>query len=157
METLAGLPRPEVHGLRWTAPEQWHVTLRFLGEVDTADVAAARAAFEGIRVAGRVTAQLGPATARFGRRVLHVPVAGLEKLATATVAATGGVGRPPDHRPFTGHLTLARAGDRRGVDLRALAGVPLAGSWTVGEVTLVASRLGGAGPPRYEVVEALAL
>ena len=31
---LAALARPTVEGVRWTTPEQWHVTLRFLGWVD---------------------------------------------------------------------------------------------------------------------------
>ena len=97
-------------------------------------------------------ATLGPATGRFGRRVLHVPVHGLEEVAAATVAATAGVGRPPDSRSFAGHVTLARARGRRGVDLRPLAGVAVSGSWTVGELTLVASHLGGNKPSRYEVV-----
>ena len=142
-------------GLRWTGPEQWHVTLRFLGEVDGEAVPVARAAFRGISVEESVTAELGPATGRFGRRVLHAPVAGLETLAAATVVATAGVGKAPDTRPFAGHITLARARDRRGVDLRPLAGVPLAGRWTVGEARLVASELSGSGPARYEVVETL--
>jgi RNA 2',3'-cyclic 3'-phosphodiesterase len=146
-----------VDGLRWTGPEQWHLTLRFLGEVEGADLTATRAAFRGISVKGRVTAELGPSTGRFGRRVLHAPVAGLEALAEATVEATAAVGKAPDTRPFAGHITLARARERRGVDLRALAGVPLAGKWTVGEVVLVASHLSGSGPARYEVVETLRL
>ncbi|MDP9386758.1 MAG: hypothetical protein M3Q48_02235, partial [Actinomycetota bacterium] len=77
VDGLAALPRPEVPGLRWTAPEQWHVTLRFLGEVD---LAAARRAFAATDITGAAVAELGPATGRFGRRVLHVPVAGLEGL-----------------------------------------------------------------------------
>ena len=100
---------------------------------------------------------MGPATGRFGRRVLHVPVHGLEDLAAATVEATAGVGLPPDRRPFAGHLTLARARDRRGVDLRPLSGVPVGGRWPVEELTLVASRLGGRAPARYEVMETLPL
>lgn len=151
---LAGLERPDVDGLRWTTAEQWHVNLRFLGD---ADELAAREAFARIGVDDPPTAVLGPVTGRFGRRVLHVPVAGLEGLAAATVDATAHVGLPPDPRPFAGHVTLARAKERRGADLRPLAGVPVAGRWAVAEVTLVASRLGGWGPARYEVVERLAL
>jgi len=36
-----GWPRPTVAGLRWTGPDQWHVTLRFLGSVDPGEAAAA--------------------------------------------------------------------------------------------------------------------
>jgi RNA 2',3'-cyclic 3'-phosphodiesterase len=157
LERIAALPRPDVRGLRWTTPEQWHVTLRFFGE---ADVDEAVAVFRRIDVAstGDAVARLGPATGRFGQRVLHVPVEGLEALAWATVRATEGVGKPPDRRPFSGHVTLARS-RIRGVDLRPLAGQALAGRWPVGELTLVCSRLGaGEGrAARYEVVERLAL
>ncbi|HSH60543.1 MAG TPA: RNA 2',3'-cyclic phosphodiesterase [Acidimicrobiales bacterium] len=154
IERLNGLERPDVDGLRWTTADQWHVTLRFLGDAD--DVAA-KDAFGWISAGGPTTAELGPVTGRFGRRVLHVPVAGLEELAAAAVAATAGVGKAPDSRPFSGHVTLGRARDRRGVDLRPVAGVAVAGRWDVSEITLVASHLGGRGPARYEVVETLAL
>jgi 2'-5' RNA ligase len=89
---------------------------------------------------------MGPALGRFGRRVLHVPVSGLEAVATA-------VGEPSDDRPFHGHLTLARARERRGVDLRPFDGVACGPvEWTVDEVTLVRSHLGRGGA-RYEVVQ----
>ncbi len=154
IERLSGLDRPHIDGLRWTTAEQWHVTLRFLGD---ADEVAAKEAFGRISADGPTTAELGPVTGRFGRRVLHVPVSGLERLAAAAVAATADVGMAPDSRPFTGHVTLARARDRRGVDLRPLSDMAVIGTWEVGEVTLVASHLGGRGPSRYEVVETLAL
>jgi 2'-5' RNA ligase len=157
LERIAALLRPEVRGLRWTTPDQWHVTLRFFGEADEDEVVAV---FRGIDVesTGDTVAHLGPATGRFGQRVLHVPVDGLEALARATVSATKGVGKPPDGRPFSGHVTLARS-RTRGVDLRPLAGQALAGRWPVRELTLVCSRLGaGEGrAARYEVVERLAL
>ena len=34
VEMLLGLDRPEGPDLRWTTEPQWHVTLRFLGDVD---------------------------------------------------------------------------------------------------------------------------
>ncbi|MFP5319647.1 MAG: RNA 2',3'-cyclic phosphodiesterase [Acidimicrobiia bacterium] len=146
---LAALPRTEVKGLRWTRRDQWHVTLRFLGNVEDVDgvVAALRAA-----PVGRTEAVMGPAVSRFGHRVLHVPVDGLSAAASAVVRATAGFGEPPENRPFRGHVTLARAADRARVDLRPLAGTPLSGTWPVDEVTLVASRLSPAGA-RYEIVE----
>ncbi|PLS76182.1 MAG: hypothetical protein CYG61_03510 [Actinobacteria bacterium] len=156
MERLAALPRPDVDGLRWTGPDQWHVTLRFLGEVGEA---AAATAFDAISADGPVVAEVGPATGRFGRRILHVPVCGLAGLAAATVAATAGIGHRPEHRRFAGHITLARARHPRGVELRPLAGAPIAGRWVVPEITLVASRL-GAGPrgrARYDIVRSLPL
>ncbi len=146
---LAGLPRPDVKGVRWTRPEQWHVTLRFLGGVD--DVEGGVAALRGVTVTP-ATALLGPAVGRFGHRILHVPVSGLEGAAGAVRSVTAGIGEPPDDRPFRGHVTLARVADRARLDLRPLAGAALSASWPVDELTLVASRLLPTGA-RYEVVE----
>ena len=98
-----------------------------------------------------MVAELGPGVGRFGQRVLHVPATGLEALAGAVVGATAGVGRPPDRRPFSGHVTLAR--NRGRSSLAGLTGAPVGGRWVVGEVALVASVASGGGRPnRYEVV-----
>ncbi len=150
---LETLPRPPVAGLRWTTRDQWHVTLRFLGDVDGAAAGAVAGAVASVAVAwpAPVAARAGPATGRFGHRILYVPVDGLGPLAHAVAAATAGFGQPPDERPFAGHLTLARARDRARVDLRPLQGTALAAGWPVDELTLVESRLSPAGA-RYSVV-----
>ena len=152
LDLVAALPRPEVEGLRWTTRGQWHVTLRFFGSVELDE------AVDAVRrlSAPATTAELGPEVARFGRRILHVPVGGLERVAEGVVRATRKVGRPPEDRPFAGHVTLARTRDRRGADLRPLAGLPVAASWPVREVCLVESRLHPHGA-RYEVVECVPL
>ncbi|HJV08482.1 MAG TPA: 2'-5' RNA ligase family protein, partial [Acidimicrobiales bacterium] len=87
LDLVAALERPDVAGLRWTRPDQWHVTLRFLGETELAPVVAALGHVD----APPATATLGPAVGRFGHRVLHVPVAGLDSVASAVVAATAGL------------------------------------------------------------------
>jgi 2'-5' RNA ligase len=146
---VAALPRPPVEGLRWTGPEQWHVTLRFLGWVDeVAEVVTALAGVEA-EAAGAV---LGPAVSRFGGRVLHVPVGGLDAVAAAVVGATAGLGRPPEDRGFVGHLTLARVARRGRVDLRRLVGQPVSARWRAHEICLVESRLHREGA-RYQVLE----
>ena len=145
---VAALDRPDVPGLRWTRPEQWHVTLRFLGRVETVDEAETALATV---TAPPAIAAMGPAVGRFGQRVLHVPVDGLADVAGAVVAATVGVGEPPEDRPFAGHLTLARVARGAKVDLRPLAGQPVAGRWEVSELCLVESHLSPRGA-RYEVV-----
>jgi 2'-5' RNA ligase len=150
---LVRLDRPARRGVRWTAPSQWHVTLRFLGSVD--DVDSVTAALSQLGDAGTltaVTAVAGPAVERLGRAILCLPVGGLEGLFGAVVAATRSIGEPPPDRPFRGHLTLARA--KEGVDLRLLAGTPVAGTWPVSELTLVASTLDPAGA-RYEILARL--
>ena len=150
LDLVAELERPAVEGLRWTGRDQWHVTLRFLGPVPDVDVVAA--ALGTMDAGGPATAVLGPAVARFGNRILHVPVAGLDAVAAAVVGATADLGKPPDDRPFSGHLTLARVAKGSHVDLRAMVGAEIAASWAVDAVCLVESRLSPAGA-RYQVVE----
>jgi 2'-5' RNA ligase len=154
LDRVAALPRPAIDGLRWTSRDRWHVTLRFLGAVD--DVGPVSAALASVAAQPAPVARLGPAVGRFGHRVLHVPVAGVEGLAEAVVAATAHLGRPPEDRPFAGHLTLARVRPHGRVDLRPLAGTPVAGRWLVDAVCLVESRLSPAGA-HYQVLERVAL
>lgn len=154
---LTEIDRPVRPGVRWTTEDQWHVTLRFLGEIGEEQVQGVNAALEAPAPVGRVkpvTAVAGPALARLGPSILCVPVSGLDELAAAVMAATATVGDVPSvpDRPFRGHVTVARA--RRGVRLAPAppgAVVPFAASWPVGEVTLVASTLHPAGA-RYQVV-----
>ena len=47
LEAVAALPRPVEPGVRWTRPDTWHVTLRFLG--DRVDEGAAVAALASLR------------------------------------------------------------------------------------------------------------
>ena len=148
VEAVAALERREVAGLRWTRPEQWHVTLRFLGWME--DVEGVSDALARVRTPA-VEAVVGPAVGRFGQRVLHVPVDGLADLAAEVVQLTAGMGEAPEDRPFAGHLTLARVARGARVDLRPFAGQRVEGRWPVTELTLVESRLSPKGA-RYEVV-----
>ena len=145
LDVVGGLRRPERDGVRWTTRPQWHVTLRFLGEVD--DPAPVVAALEAAPLV-RCTAAAGPRVAALGRGVVMVPVAGLEALAEGVVAATGHLGRPPEARAFRGHLTLARV--RRG-SVRDLVGDPVDERFRVEDVRLVRSRPGPGGS-RYDDV-----
>ena len=104
LRELVAMPRPAVHGLRWTAPARLHVTLRFLGQCNESEVEAALSAAD--LPAARVT--LGPRAERLGRGVLMIPVQGLDELAAAVTEATEHIGQPPPKRPFTGHMTVGR-------------------------------------------------
>jgi 2'-5' RNA ligase len=154
-ELVRDLPRPELASLRWTTEDQWHITLRFLGEVEEPDVVAE--ALKGVPAALRnagieeVEAFLGAVTAWFrGRRILHVPVAGLEELARIVASATAAFGESSEEPPFSGHLTLARA-RRRETGPANLAGTPLSAEWTVDEIFLMSSTLAPGGS-RYGIV-----
>ena len=151
IEALRQLPRPPLIGARWTREDQWHVTLRFLGEI--AEAEEAEQALAAVDAMGPVVADAGPAVACLSRRVLCVPVEGLDGLASAVIRSTARVGKRPERRPFSGHVTLARApkGGWRTGDLVGAEGVPFRAHWEVGEVTLVASVPEGRAR-RYEVV-----
>jgi 2'-5' RNA ligase len=137
--------------LRWSRPEQWHLTLAFLGEVgdESRDELARRLG----RAAGRyspLSVSFGGG-GRFGHRVLWTRVHGerdrLRRLADSVRAAARRSGLATEQRPYRPHLTLARA-TTAAVDLRPLvdALAPYQGSsWTADELHLVRSRL-GAGP-----------
>lgn len=137
-------------GLRWTRPEQWHVTLAFLAEVDDRTRAALVPRLE--RAAHR-HAPLTLALAGGGRfgQVLWTRVDGdrvaLRGLADSVRAAARRCGLPTDARPYRPHLTLARA-SRPAPDLAPLATAldGFAGRpWTASDLHLVRSVL-GAGP-----------
>ena len=136
--------------LRWTRPEQWHVTLAFLGEVSDNVVD------ELARRLNRAAARHPPLAlalgggGRFGHQVLWTRVQGdldgLRRLAGSVRAAARRSGLPGEQRPYRPHLTLARAG--AAADLRPLVerlaswqGLP----WVATRLYLVCSRL-GAGP-----------
>ena len=144
LDGVEALFRPVETGGRWTRRDQWHVTLRFLGSAVVDDVGAA---LDALRHAP-VEAVVGPATAVLGEGVLHLPVAGVGSLAKAVVEATRSLGRPPDERPFLGHLTLARMA---GEPPEGVVGQAFSASFPVEAVHLVSSSLGG-NAARYETV-----
>ncbi len=148
------------HGLRWIRPEQWHLTLAFLGEVPDAEVPAVTAALA--TAVGDAPMRLRLAGGGcFGDRVLWAGVAGdthaLRRLAEAVSGTARVAGTEAPEAPYRPHLTLARAG-KAPADLRpaatALAGL-VGAVWDVAEVSLVHSRL-GAGPGGRAAHEAIA-
>jgi 2'-5' RNA ligase len=152
---LERLPRPALTGVRWTSSEQWHVTLRFLGELASPDEILEALDAAADRRPGPAAGQLGGSRPHLlGRDAVVYPVAGLEEVAAWVGSATAGFGRPPDHG-FRGHLTVGRArSGRMPGELEALA-LPVV-EWPVGDVRVVASRLGADGS-RYETVASVEL
>lgn len=142
---LMSLPRKDVHGVRFVAPENWHVTLRFLGDTDVGHVVEA---MDGADLPP-ATATLGPGVDVLSERTLVVPVAGLDELAAVVTENTREIGELPPRRGFHGHVTLARL--KRDVLLPSAMGALVGGSFEVDEVVLVRSRLDPGGV-RYEVL-----
>ncbi len=134
VDLLRGLPRVDEPGVRFTTPDQWHLTLRFFGDADLDEATVALASVE----ADGATATLGPRVVALGPRVVAAPVAGLDDLAAAVTEATGAVGEPVDPWPFAGHITLARL--PRPAPCR-LIGTPVAARFAVEEIALIESEL----------------
>ncbi|HET6651738.1 MAG TPA: RNA 2',3'-cyclic phosphodiesterase [Nocardioides sp.] len=164
-------PRQEAgDGLRWTVPEQWHVTLAFFGDVAERHVddlverlgrAAARRTAVDLRISG---AGAFPNPRRAKVVYAGIDAAGrdeeLRRMATGARAAGSKSGAGGDGGRFHPHVTLARSG--RPIEATRWIRVldPYLGpSWTAKEMALVESHL-GEGPrrrPRYEVVGTFAL
>lgn len=134
-------------GLRWAAPERWHLTLCFLGEVAEDRVGRVTDSIERKVARHHATDLRLEGAGRFGRRVLWVGVAGdrdrLFALAAAIGAGARRAGIDVEDRTYRPHLTVARADGR--ADLaplaEALADIRTR-TWTATEVELVRSRLG---------------
>lgn len=135
--------------LRWTRPEQWHVTLAFLSDVgdDVVDELARRLGRAAARHPALALALAGGG--RFGHRVLWTGVRGdrdsLRRLADSTRAAARRSRLAVEDRPYRPHVTLARADGA--VDLRPLVErlAPWHGpQWVASRLQLVRSHLGAA-------------
>jgi len=161
-------PRQEAGpDLRWTVPEQWHVTLAFLPAVPD------RALDDLVGRLGRAAARRTPREVRLAgggafpdpvdAKVLYAGVDGdpaaleeVERLAAGARAAAVASGVEVQGGRFRPHVTVARSGRPLQATrwlrvLDAYAGP----RWPVTEIALVASHL-GEGPrrrPRHEVLE----
>lgn len=155
----AGIP-----GARWVPMENYHLTLRFIGEVPGWQAAEIDLALAGLR-APRFTLELaGLGTFIKGGRDTQLWVGvtrnpALEHLASKIETALQRAGLAPDRRRFTPHVTLARldnavadklAGFVQGHNLFRAAPVE------VDQFTLFSSRLGKEAAA-YEAEEAYAL
>ena len=165
LETQAELKDIVRAGVRWTTPDQFHLTLRFLGSVESAQVEALSSAL------GAACAGFKPLRLRAGRigffprlrspRVVWVGVTdednALPRLQQAVQAASNEFTSETPETRFTGHVTLGRV-----KEITRLQAEPLVkaaermkqlvfGTWEAREVELVRSQLSPHGS-RYSVV-----
>ena len=153
--------RPNGDAVRWVRPEGFHVTLRFLGNVPSAELPALVQAVEAA-LAGSpgLCVTLGGVhvfpSARQPRVVVVElePEAPLVALAERVEAGVVAAGLAPSPRPFRAHLTLGRVRSRRVPPLDGPA--PDAGEIDVHEVVLFRSDLGEGGS-RYTPLARLPL
>jgi RNA 2',3'-cyclic 3'-phosphodiesterase len=161
------LPKEAV---RWTKREQFHLTLKFLGSVDTQRVAELT---EALRTACRGFAPLELRAEQIGcfpnlrrPRVVWVGVHDQEQqlpeLQRAIEAAVRDYTKEEAEERFTGHVTLGRVKDLRRHEAETLASLVsdhstrVFGAWTSDRVELIRSQLSSQGA-RYTTVAALPL
>jgi 2'-5' RNA ligase len=153
--------RREKLPVKWVRPENIHLSLKFLGEVDDAREPALREALQ--RAAGTRSEPRPLALQITGFGVFpdyhrpHVlwagvaPDPGLELLQHAVEQAFAPLGFPTEARAFRPHVTLGRAGrDARPRDFKGLeeilTGTDFDTTITVAEVDLMQSTLQPDGP-----------
>jgi RNA 2',3'-cyclic 3'-phosphodiesterase len=136
---------------RWTRDANLHLTVRFLGHLE---VAVAEQIVERL-----VEADLASFDLRLGEigsfkrgRLARVVWLGLahggaesKQVAAAVESECARAGLEPETRPFSPHLTLARARARDGAPLPELPAAPGMEAWRASELILYQSRLGRAG------------
>ncbi len=155
--------RAGTDGLRWSAPESWHITLQFLGSVAEGQYACLAARLGEIRSAP-VPIQAG-APGIFERAgIFHVEVEPADELVALQQQVTAHMrpcGFEPENRPYRPHITLARAkGGAASRQLRQLKervrARPRFSAFAAREFLLYQSLLGPGGP-KYEVRARFAL
>ncbi|MBI2157172.1 MAG: RNA 2',3'-cyclic phosphodiesterase [Candidatus Rokubacteria bacterium] len=164
IERLRGTAR----GVAWVAPENLHLTLKFLGSVDETGLAALTSALTsavtGLAAFDAEVIGLGAFPTPAHPRVLWAGIAdgagALVDVAGRVEAALAALGFPPDERPFSPHVTLGRLREPRrdpalAEALAAGAGRAF-GRTRVGRVSLMRSDLSPRGA-RYTELAGIAL
>jgi 2'-5' RNA ligase len=145
--------------VRWTRPEQVHLTLKFLGDVPVSSVeeliSAVQQACEGVGPFNLRLANLGCFPNSRFPRIVWVGLAGdlgtLMKLQDRVSQRMAAFGAHEDNHPFHPHLSLGRV-KRADREMASLLGKGIAEAenpepveWTVGQVELIRSVLGSHG------------
>lgn len=150
--------------LRWSTPEQWHITLRFMGDLDSAQADEHIAALRGLEAQNvNLTLDELGVFATKGILFAHVqPSASLLALQQAVQRIASSAGLPSEVWPFRPHITLCRSkGEKGHASLLRLSRPSLPGfgapiSWLAEHLTLYESRLQDEGAI-YEAVAEIPL
>lgn len=151
-----------VPDFRWTPQDNLHLTIRFVGNVERRLVESVAGALTHRSLAA-FDVELGD-IGSFGRgRAARVVWLGLRKGAEVVAALASQVeeecvrvGLASESRPYTVHLTLARARPRGGASLPELPALPRVRPWRADQLVLYSSRLTRTGAV-YEALRTLEL
>jgi RNA 2',3'-cyclic 3'-phosphodiesterase len=148
------LLRGGVVGARWLEPEDYHITLRFIGDID------ARAARDIDETLGDIRRPKAPVRFEglgwFGgdkpRAIVAkvMPEPALMDLQAEHERLLRRIGVEPETRKYTPHVTLARlrgAGQAAIASYLAMRGARVADSFTAGRFALYSAREGSGGGP----------
>jgi len=113
LKTQLALLAGGIPGARWVPPENYHLTLRFIGEVEPWRAQEVDDALAGIRAPGFALSLRGLGTFEKGGRINALWVGaekseGLAFLQTKVETALQRAGFEPERRRFAPHVTLAR-------------------------------------------------
>lgn len=117
MERVSLRLRAADDGLRWSAPEQWHITLAFLGSVESAGESVLLRELRRIRLPSAPLEIDGLGMfERVGILYASVEVMpALAELQRVTAESVRASGLPLEDRPYRPHVTLARSKGRAGM------------------------------------------
>ncbi len=136
---------PEAPNVRWVAPEHFHITLAFLGDVPHNDIAPlCRAVGDAVAPFDRFELRLeglGAFPSPQKPRVIWVGAIGpgadaLVKLQRAVADAVNAAGHPPDER-FHPHVTIGRPKPGRGKPTDLAPMMPRYQTWSPGSLRVV--------------------
>lgn len=150
LKTQLALLAGGIPGVRWVPPENYHLTLRFIGEVEPWRAEEADEALAAIRAPGFELALRGVGHFEKGGRISALWVGaerneGLSFLQSKVETALQRAGFEPERRRFAPHVTLART--ERAAPEKLIAFVQQRNLFRappvpVGEFTLYSSHLG---------------
>lgn len=160
---------PGGRAVRWTRPEQLHLTLRFLGDVPPEALPEAcrllEAASDRVKAFALRLTRLGCFPDRGRARVVWVGISGalaaLRTLQASVAEAMAGMGDHQEDRSFEPHLTIGRVrpgvpeAHRVAATVRSMPTIDV-GEWPVDEVVLLRSELRPEGA-RYSRVTSVTL
>ena len=147
---ISALATTGIQGTRWVAPENFHLTLRFIGEVPPHRAEDIDIALAALRGKGFELTLAGVGTFSKGGRanILYVGVdrnPRLEHLRNKIETALHRVGFEPERRRYQPHVTLARidnAPEFKLVEFVRAHNLFRAEAFTVSHFTLFSSQLG---------------